>query len=114
MDAQTQSKSFVYSSRPSIADTIWVTGGEQRGVPHWTKEWRLYKKAVVVGIAAGRVDRVLEYQSPAEHRPDEPSAILFKAASIAGNRAYLCTQTEILICDFPSFAIRQVLSLACF
>jgi hypothetical protein len=114
MDAPTQSRPFSLLDQPAVANAIWVTGGEQRGVPHWTKEWTLYKKAVVVGIAGERVQRVLEYESPAEHRPDEPSAILFKAASIAGKRAYLCTQTEILICDFPSFAIRQVISLPCF
>ncbi len=113
MDAQTRSNQFARSS-PAVADTIWVTGGEQRGVPHWTREWRLYKVAKVVGISGRRVDCVLEYESPVEHRPDEPSSIVFKAGSIAGDRAYLCTQTEILICNFPSFAILQVISLPCF
>jgi hypothetical protein len=92
---------------------IWVVGGEQRGVPHWTREWRLYKKALVVKTEHGRVERVLEYESPPEHCPDVP-CIVFKSASIKGNRAYLCTQTEILICDFPSFAVRQIISLPCF
>ena len=95
-------------------EAIWIVGGEQRGVPHWSKEWTLYKKALVVKAENGRLQRVLEYESPPEHRPDGPSAILFKAASIKGNRAYLCTQTEILICDFPSFAIEKVISLPCF
>ena len=27
---------------------------------------------------------------------------------------YLCTQTEVLICDFPSFAIRKIISLPFF
>lgn len=93
---------------------IWVVGGEQRGVPHFAREWRLYKKALILKAEGGRVERVLEYASPAEHCPDDSPSIVFKAASITGNRAYLCTQTEILICDFPSFAIRQVVSLPCF
>lgn len=93
---------------------IWVVGGEQRGVPHFAREWRLYKKALVLKAEGGRVERVLEYESPTAHRPDDSPSIVFKAASITGNRAYLCTQTEILICDFPSFAIRQVISLPCF
>jgi hypothetical protein len=114
MDASTPSRLSSFSNQPAVASAIWVTGGEQRGVPHWTKEWTLYKTAVVVGIAGERVQRVLEYETPAEHRPDESSSILFKAASVAGDRAYLCTQTEILICDFPSFAIRRVISLPCF
>jgi hypothetical protein len=39
---------------------------------------------------------------------------VFKAATIKENRAYLCTQTEILICDFPSFDVLKVISLPCF
>jgi hypothetical protein len=93
---------------------IWIVGGEQRGVPHWTREWKLYKKAVVVKASRGKLERVLEHETPPEHCADGSPAILFKAASIAGNRAYLCTQTEVLICDFPSFAIQKIISLPCF
>jgi hypothetical protein len=96
-----------------MSEALWIVGGEQRGVPHWTREWWLYKKALVVKAEAGRTQRVLEYESPPEHCPDVP-CIVFKAASIKGDRAYLCTQTEILICDFPSFAIRNIISLPCF
>ncbi|MGD0420702.1 MAG: hypothetical protein ABSA68_14170 [Xanthobacteraceae bacterium] len=97
-----------------MSDAIWVVGGQQRGVTHWTKEWNLYKKALVVKAEGGRVQVVLEYQSPPEHCAEGSPAILFKAASIQGDRAYLCTQTEVLICEFPSFAIRQIISLPCF
>lgn len=97
-----------------MPDAIWVVGGEQRGVPHWTKEWKLYKKALVAKVANGRAERVLEYETPPEHCADDAPSIVFKAASIARDRAYLCTQTEVLICDFPSFAIRKIVSLPCF
>jgi len=97
-----------------MPETILVVGGEQRGVPHWTQEWKLYQKALVVKVEDGRAQRVLEYQTPPEHRTDDSPSIVFKAASIKGDRAYLCTQTEVLVCDFPSFAIRQVISLPCF
>lgn len=97
-----------------MPEAIWVVGGEQRGVPHWTQEWKLYKKALVAKIADGRAERVLEYETPPAHCADDAPSIVFKAASISGDRAYLCTQTEVLICDFPSFAIRQVISLPCF
>jgi hypothetical protein len=97
-----------------VPDAIWVVGGEQRGVPHWTREWRLYKKALVAKVADGRAERVLEYETPAAYCADDAPSIVFKAASIRGDRAYLCTQTEVLICDFPSFAIRDVISLPCF
>jgi hypothetical protein len=97
-----------------VLEAIFVVGGEQRGVPHWTREWKLYKKAAVMKIAAGRAERVLDYESPPQHCADDTPSIVFKAASIQGDRAYLCTQTEVLICDFPSFAIRNVVSLPCF
>src|SRR5215469_6918129 len=100
---------FMKSSR-----ALWIVGGEQRGVTHFAREWRLYRKALVLKAEGGRVEPVLEYQSPAEHCPDELPSIVFKAASIKGNHAYLCTQTEILICGFPSFAIQKVISLPCF
>lgn len=97
-----------------MSDALWILGGQQSGVPHYTKEWKLYKKALVVKAEAGRIAPVLEYISPPEHCADESPSIVFKAGTIVGNRAYLCTQTEVLICDFPSFDIRRVISLPCF
>lgn len=93
---------------------LWAVGGEQRGVQHWSPEWRLYKKAVVLRVAGGVSKRVLEYVSPREHCPEQEPCILFKASTISKDRAYLCTQTEVLICDFPSFAIRKVISFPFF
>jgi len=98
----------------SEPNAIWVIGGEQRGVPHFAREWKLYQKALVLKVETGRVERVLEYESPPEHCPDDSPSFVFKAASVKENRAYLCTQTEILICDFPSFAVRKIISLPCF
>lgn len=97
-----------------MPEPIWVVGGEQRAPAHWTQEWKLYKKGLVVKVDGGWVDRVLEYQSPPEHCPDDSPSVVFKAASIVGTRAYLCTQTEVLVCEFPSFSIRQVISLPWF
>jgi hypothetical protein len=98
----------------SSAAAIWIVGGEQRGVPHFAREWKLYRKALILRVEAGHVERVLEYETPLEHCPEASPSIVFKAASIKGNRAYLCTQTEILVCDFPSFAIQRIISLPCF
>jgi hypothetical protein len=98
----------------SGSEAIWIMGGEQRGVPHIAREWKLYRRALVVKAEAGRVERVLEYESPPGHCPDHLPSVVFKAATITHNRAYLCTQTELLICDFPSFVIRSVISLPCF
>ena len=97
-----------------MPEPLWVVGGEQRGVPHWTREWRLYKTALVTKVTDGRAERVLAYETPPEHCADGTPSIVFKAASIRADRAYLCTQTEVLICDFPSFTIRNIISLPCF
>jgi hypothetical protein len=112
VSAHDNSVEFPPQAGPSNA--IWVVGGEQRAAAHWTQEWRLYKKALVVKAAGGKVQSVLEYQSPPEHSPDDSPSIVFKAGTLQGNRAYLCTQTEVLICEFPSFAIKKIISLPCF
>jgi hypothetical protein len=69
---------------------------------------------MVVQVRDGRPERALEYQSPPEHCPDESPSHVFKAATFAGDTAYLCTQTEVLVCDLPGFRIRRVISLPCF
>ncbi len=94
---------------------LWVMGGEQRVLFYEPKEWAAFKKALVVRVQDGRVERVLEYESPAAHVPDEMPSHVFKAATVEGDTAeggtaWLCTQTEVLVCDFPSFAIRRVIS----
>lgn len=93
-----------------MTETLWVVGGEQRISFYKLKEWSLYKKALVVRVENGRPERVLEYESPPEHCPDEAPSQVFKAATIQDGTAWLCTQTEVLICDFPSFRIRRVIS----
>ena len=98
-----------------MTETLWVVGGEQRIQFSKPNEWSEYKKALVVRVKDGRPERVLEYQSPPEHCPDEMPSHVFKAATLEGNTAeggtaWLCTQTEVLVCDVPSFAIRRVIS----
>jgi len=93
-----------------MTGTIWAVGGEQRMSFYQLEEWSQYKTALVVRVEDGRLERVLEYESPPEHCPDDTPSHVFKAATVQGDLAYLCTQTEVLVCDFPSFAIRQVIS----
>jgi len=93
---------------------VWVVGGEQRVSFVERPEWHRYETALVVRVADGRPERVLEYRSPREHCPDESPSHTFKAATFSGDTAYLCTQTEVLLCDLPSFRIRRVISHPCF
>ena len=89
---------------------VWAVGGEQRISFAARPEWHRYETALVVRVADGRAERVLEYRSPREHSPDENPSHTFKAATFQGDTAYLCTQTEVLLCDFPSFRVRRVIS----
>lgn len=95
-------------------EPLWVVGGEQRVGFSKHEEWSLFKTALVVRVEGDRLERVLEYRSPPEHCPDEKPSFVFKAATIQGDTAWLCTQTEVLECDFPGFRIRRVISLPCF
>lgn len=98
-----------------MTETLWVVGGEQRVQFSKPKEWTQYRQAVVVQVRDGRPERVLEYETPPERRPDgETPSHVFKAATFEGDTAWLCTQTEVLVCDFPDFRIRRVISLPCF
>ena len=102
-----------------MSGPLWVVGGEQRLAFLEQNEWNRFRAAVVVRIdpdASGEhaLKRVLEYQSPPEHCPDDKPSFVFKAATLDGDTMWLCTQTEVLECGFPGFEIRRVISLPCF
>ena len=98
-----------------MSELLWVVGGEQKDSLE-QEEWHRFRAGVVARVdpETGRTERVLEYQSPPEHCPDDRPSHLFKAATVAGDTAWLCTQTEVLECSFPGFEIRRVISLPCF
>ena len=94
---------------------IWVVGGEQRVQFYKIQEWAMFRRALVLRVdEGGRVERALEYESPPEHCPEGCPSHVFKSATFQGDTAYLCTQTEVLICDLPDLRIRRVISLPCF
>jgi hypothetical protein len=93
---------------------LWVLGGAQRESLLAGNEWRGFHTAVVARVGEGGARRVFEYRTPADRRPPGEGSHCFKAATFLGSTAYLCTDTEVLVCDFPGFAIRRVISLPCF
>jgi hypothetical protein len=97
-----------------MTGALWVVGGEQRSSLRQPEEWNKFRAAVVAKVENGRAKRVLEYTSPSHWCPDDRPSFIFKAATFDGDRAWLCTQTEVLECALPSFAIRRVISLPCF
>lgn len=102
-----------------MSEALWVIGGEQKESLE-ANEWHRFRAGVVVRVEpeSGRLERVLEYESPPDHCPDDRPSHLFKAATVEtrpeGDTIWLCTQTEVLECSFPGFEIRRVISLPCF
>lgn len=94
--------------------SLWVVGGERRAVGRTRPEWTMFRRALVLRVDGERVTRALEYESPPAHRPDHDPSVLFKAATFDDGQAYLCTQTEVLVCDLPTFTVRRVISHPCF
>lgn len=94
---------------------LYITGGQQRTFVQ-TEEWRQYGKGVIarVDTETGERSTCVEYVSPPEVCPDEESSITFKSGALDGNRLYVCTSTEVLIYEVPSFRLAGYVSLPCF
>jgi hypothetical protein len=90
-----------------------LVGGEQRLAFRQREEWRRFGCAVVVRLREGKLERVLEHRVAEERRAGEGSHC-FKAATFTDDRAYLCTDTEVLVCTLPDLEVESVLSLPCF
>lgn len=61
-----------------------------------------------------RVESVISYVSPPQVCPEEDPSIVFKAATLEGDRLYVCTTTEVLIYQLPEFRQVGYLSMPCF
>jgi O-antigen/teichoic acid export membrane protein len=96
-------------------DRLYVTGGQQRSYVE-TDEWKQYGKALIVAIdsASGEAATCVEYVSPPDVCPDEEPSITFKAGTLAGDRLYVCTSTEVLVYQVPDFRVVDHISLPCF
>ncbi|MGC1374042.1 MAG: hypothetical protein WA824_18045 [Candidatus Sulfotelmatobacter sp.] len=96
---------------------IYVTGGRQRStVFRKLEEWQSYEQALLIELdTAKNQSRVcVEYTSPCEACANELPSILFKSASLYGDKLYTCTSTEILIYEVPAFRLLHYISLPCF
>lgn len=98
---------------------LYVVGGQQRHARTMTEHeryWYKYEKGIILEINAETevVQKRLEYVSPADVRPEQEAAILFKSATLENGSLYACTQTEVLIYGLPDFELQKRLSLPCF
>jgi hypothetical protein len=97
---------------------LYVVGGQQREPRPLlaTPSWYEYHKGLVleIDLDTQKACTRLEYVSPPEVRAEGEPPILFKCASLEDNRLYLCTHSEILVYDVPSFERLAYISLPCF
>jgi hypothetical protein len=90
-----------------VSERFYVVGGQQRPDALSRPEHERHQKGLVLEVTApgGECRTLVEYVSPPETIPDEqPYAILFKAATLAGGRLYTCTQTEVLIYETTTWS----------
>jgi hypothetical protein len=96
---------------------IYVIGGElRRSTFRKLEEWQSSQKAVIVRLdPQDKTSKLcVEYVSPVEVCAAGLPAILFKSASLVGDKLYACTSTEVLIYQLPDFRLLQYISLPCF
>ena len=96
---------------------LYVLGGRQRKLLFKSEdESRLYEAGLILRLdteaEAAKVE--VEYQSPRDVRASDESSHTFKVATLAGNRLYTCTSTEVLIFELPHFQRIGYVSLPCF
>ena len=86
---------------------LYVVGGQQRGERPISAglDWYEFQKGVIVEVdtetGGGQVH--VEYISPPEACVDEDPVVLFKSATLIGDRFFVCTQTEVLVYEVPAF-----------
>lgn len=94
-----------------------VMGGRNRHAALGKSEWTQFDLAIamLVDVAAGTTQRLIEYESPPEVTgPEDYRAVLFKAGTRVGDRLYVCTQTEVMVYSYPEMQRLRYLSLPCF
>ena len=102
-----------------MSSTLFVVGGRPRaprGVSAGVQDWYRFDRALILAVDTdtGDVRVAAEHETPPEARADEDPAILFKSATVVGDRLFVCTQTEILVYQLPDFRVVHYLSLPFF
>jgi hypothetical protein len=96
---------------------LYVVGGALRSsLFKQLEEWNSCKKALIVKVNPGAKGSgvMVEYDSPADACPAESPSILFKSGTLANDKLYVCTPTEVLVYQVPGFELLHYISLPCF
>lgn len=92
---------------------LYVVGGTWRGsLFKKLEEWHSCKKALILklNVKTGTAETPVEYVSPENVCPSESPSILFKSATIADHKLYVCTPTEVLVYQLPGFELLHYVS----
>jgi hypothetical protein len=98
-------------------NSFYVAGGRLRStVFRKLEEWQSCQQALLIELdpAKNQSRSCVEYVSAPEACPEELPAILFKSATLQGNKLYACTSTEVLIYELPGFRLLHYISLPYF
>ena len=98
---------------------LYVVGGKQgtpRPLAAGNGNWNGYDEGVIVRIdpATQAWEECVSYISPPDVCSPGEAAITFQAGAIQDNLLYVCTQTEVLVFELPSFKRIAYLSLPFF
>ncbi len=93
---------------PPTPARLYIAGGQQRearSLGATGTDWRGYHRGLVVEVdTESRAARArLSYASPPDVCADEDPEILFQSGTIANDRLYICTGTEVLTFSVPEF-----------
>ncbi len=87
----------------SPLDGLRVVGGRQRapqGLRELDDRWYGYGSGVIVDLDGGEPRTIFQYTSaPGTCGPEDP--VLFKSATVVGDRLYASTQTEVVVLSWP-------------
>jgi hypothetical protein len=95
-------------------DQFYVVGGKQKS--EIMKDWEQYKAGVILNVIPQKrkVEKCVEYISPAIVCPLQNPSITFTAATLQNNLLYVATQTEVIIFSLSDFSMEGYITLPCF
>ena len=102
---------------PTIDHDLLIVGGRQRQA-EWIgkREWNRYGQAVVLRLNPKTMSSevLIEHETADDCRPTDETSTVFKSGAFRDNTLHLCTQTEILIYEYPTLTRSNCVSLPFF
>lgn len=100
----------------SVPVTMYIVGGRNKKNAMRLEAHEGFERGLVLSLNEnGSFQRVdFEYDAPSVVLPARNPSVLFNAATLEGDRLYLCTQTEVMVYRVPEFARLAYVSLPVF